>query len=103
MSSKGNDSQNRSEDLPTDPEIMSEVMSSPDHDEDIVMRPTVAYFSAISTSGAQGGVSSKEKPKVNQQARKKSKGGEPTAMRNSLHQMNALAARQLVKELTSSA
>ncbi|KAL2538286.1 hypothetical protein Fot_19677 [Forsythia ovata] len=80
---------------------MGEVSSSTDHDEDIAMRPTVAYFSAVSTSGAQRGVLSKENSKVDQQDRKKSKECKPPAMRAWLHQRDASATRQLDEELTS--
>ncbi|KAL2545707.1 Uncharacterized protein Fot_14940 [Forsythia ovata] len=103
MSSEGDDSQNHSENLPTDSEIMDEAMSSPDYKNDIAMRPTVAYFSTIYTSKARGRMSSNTKTMVEQQARKRSKEMAPLVMRASLHQMDAPAARQLDEELTSSA
>ncbi|KAL2550518.1 Uncharacterized protein Fot_12048 [Forsythia ovata] len=52
MSSE-DDSQNRSEDIPVDPEIMGDAPSSSDHKEDDDMRPTVAYFSAVLTVDAR--------------------------------------------------
>ncbi|KAL2483156.1 hypothetical protein Fot_44600 [Forsythia ovata] len=54
---------------------MEEALSSPSHDEDIIIRPTVAYFSVVSTSEAWREGPLKMKTMVEQHARKKSKDG----------------------------
>ncbi|KAL2473363.1 Uncharacterized protein Fot_49099 [Forsythia ovata] len=78
---------------------MGEMQSSPDRDEEVTQRPTVALFPPASTSKPAKLPFGRALPKA--KSRKK-QGPAPTEMRGSLYQRGVPSACQLDDELTSS-
>ncbi|KAL2473277.1 hypothetical protein Fot_49013 [Forsythia ovata] len=80
---------------------MGETQSSPDHDEEVTQRPTVALFPPASTSKPATTKIPFGRALPKAKSRKK-QGPAPMEMRGSLYQRGVPSAHQLDDELTSS-
>ncbi|KAL2529432.1 hypothetical protein Fot_22033 [Forsythia ovata] len=104
MISENDDSQNHSEDLSIELKIMDEAQSSLDHDKEVEMRPTIAYFIIASTSEVKRETAEGEdKGKGWAAGQEKSHTIVPSTIKPSLDQRNTPATCQLDEELITSA